>query len=186
MTAATFVGLMSLPGLAVLYGGVMQKRWSVNSMMLTFVAFCARARRVGAVGVQDGLRHPDRRAATASSTRFWGKSGTVLSAGAEEGQAVIPSITEGPPFHFPEASLVYFQFVFAAITPILMLGSVLGRDQLQGVDPVRAAVDHVRLHGQRVPDLGRRLLRRARRAGLLRWLRHPPRGRRLRASWRRR
>ena len=40
MTAATFVGLMSLPGLAVLYGGVMQKRWSVNSMMLTFVAFC--------------------------------------------------------------------------------------------------------------------------------------------------
>ena len=39
MTAATFVGLMSLPGLAVLYGGVMQKRWSVNSMMLTFVAF---------------------------------------------------------------------------------------------------------------------------------------------------
>ncbi len=40
MTAATFVGLMSLPGLAVLYGGVMQKRWSVNAMMLTFVAFC--------------------------------------------------------------------------------------------------------------------------------------------------
>ena len=39
MTAATFVGLMSLPGLAVLYGGVMQKRWSVNSMMLTFAAF---------------------------------------------------------------------------------------------------------------------------------------------------
>ena len=31
MTAATFVGLMSLPGLAVLYGGVMQKRWSVNA-----------------------------------------------------------------------------------------------------------------------------------------------------------
>ena len=40
---------------------------------------------------------------------------------------MIPSITEGPPFHFPEASLVYFQFVFAAITPILALGSVLGR-----------------------------------------------------------
>src|SRR2546421_13021586 len=40
MTAATLVGLMSVPGLAVLYSGVMQKRWSVNSMMLTFVAFC--------------------------------------------------------------------------------------------------------------------------------------------------
>src|SRR6516225_7426938 len=40
ITAATLVGLMSVPGLAVLYGGVMQKRWSVNSMMLVFVAFC--------------------------------------------------------------------------------------------------------------------------------------------------
>ena len=39
LTAATLVGLMSVPGLAVLYGGVMQKRWSVNSMMMTFVAF---------------------------------------------------------------------------------------------------------------------------------------------------
>ena len=43
-------------------------------------------------------------------------------------QAVIP-LLDGfiPKLHFPEASLVYFQFVFAAITPILMLGSVLGR-----------------------------------------------------------
>src|ERR1700757_4521581 len=38
MTAATLVGLMSVPGLAVLYGGAMQKRWSINSMMLTFAA----------------------------------------------------------------------------------------------------------------------------------------------------
>jgi Amt family ammonium transporter len=39
MTAATLVGLMSVPGLVVLYGGVMQKRWSINSMMLTFAGF---------------------------------------------------------------------------------------------------------------------------------------------------
>ena len=39
MTAATLVGLMRVPGLVVLYGGVMQKRWSINSMMLTFAAF---------------------------------------------------------------------------------------------------------------------------------------------------
>ena len=35
--------------------------------------------------------------------------------------------TTGPSFRFPQATLAYFQFVFAAITPILMLGSVLGR-----------------------------------------------------------
>jgi Amt family ammonium transporter len=32
-----------------------------------------------------------------------------------------------PPFGLPQASVVYFQFVFAAITPLLFLGSVLGR-----------------------------------------------------------
>ena len=32
-----------------------------------------------------------------------------------------------PNFRIPQSSLVYFQFVFAAITPILFLGSVVGR-----------------------------------------------------------
>jgi len=126
MTAATFVGLMSLPGLAVLYGGVMQKRWSVNSMMLTFVAFCLVLVAWVLWGFKMGFGSPIGSGKGFFDT-FWGKSGTVLSTGAEEGKAVIPSITEGPPFHFPMGSLVYFQFVFAAITPILMLGSVLGR-----------------------------------------------------------
>jgi Amt family ammonium transporter len=58
---------------------------------------------------------------------MWGKPGAVLSQASEQGQALIPLIKTGPPFHFPTSTLVYFQFVFAAITPILMLGSVLGR-----------------------------------------------------------
>ncbi len=66
---------------------------------------------------------------------FLGEPGSVLGHVGEEGQAAIPSITEGPPFHFPEASLVYFQFVFAAITPILALGSVLGRVNLKAWIP---------------------------------------------------
>src|SRR5262249_56864654 len=32
-----------------------------------------------------------------------------------------------PKLRFPQGSLVYFQFVFAAITPILFIGSVIGR-----------------------------------------------------------
>ena len=69
MTAATFVGLMSLPGLAVLYGGVMQKRWSVNSMMLTFVAFCVTLDRCGACG------HSRWASVTRSRTAARGSSG---------------------------------------------------------------------------------------------------------------
>src|ERR1700684_4674843 len=40
MTAATLVGLMSIPALAVLYGGLVQKKWAVNTMMMVFSAFC--------------------------------------------------------------------------------------------------------------------------------------------------
>jgi Amt family ammonium transporter len=133
MTAATFVGLMSLPGLAVLYGGVMQKRWSVNSMMLTFVAFsvtlivwCLWAFKMG---FGSPIAHSG--GGIFGTKGFLGTAlgepGSVLGHVGEEARADIPSITEGPDFHFPEASLVYFQFVFAAITPILALGSVLGR-----------------------------------------------------------
>jgi Amt family ammonium transporter len=133
MTAATFVGLMSLPGLAVLYGGVMQKRWSVNSMMLTFVAFSLVLVAWCLWAFKMGFGHPIAHSGGGIfGTKGFlgtalGEPGSVLGHAAEEGEAAIPSITTGPPFHFPESSLVYFQFVFAAITPILMLGSVLGR-----------------------------------------------------------
>ena len=57
---------------------------------------------------------------------FVGKPGSITSSVGEEGQAVSAANT-AIPFHFPTASLAYFQFVFAAITPLLFLGSVLGR-----------------------------------------------------------
>jgi Amt family ammonium transporter len=66
---------------------------------------------------------------------FLGEPGSVLGHTSEEGKAEIQSITEGPPFHFPLSTLVYFQFVFAAITPILALGSVLGRVNLKAWIP---------------------------------------------------
>ena len=52
-------------------------------------------------------------------------------------------------------------------------------DQLQGLDPVRGPVVHADLHGQRVPDLGRRLVGAARRRRLLGRLRDPSRSRRV-------
>jgi Amt family ammonium transporter len=133
LTAATLVGLMSVPGLAVLYGGVMQKRWSVNSMMLTFVAFCLTLIAWSLWAFKMGFGHSIAHSgsgvfgAHGFLGTFLGEPSSVLGHVGEEGQAEIPSITTGPPFHFPTSSLMYFQFVFAAITPILALGSVLGR-----------------------------------------------------------
>jgi Amt family ammonium transporter len=134
LTAATFVGLMSVPGLVVLYGGVMQKRWSVNSMMLTFAAFALVLVAWVLWAFDMGFGNPWHGLSSGGGSdlghffgSFVGQPGPVLDHVKEQGQATIPSITSGPPWHFPTSTLVYFQFVFAAITPILMLGSVLGR-----------------------------------------------------------
>ncbi|TMB47418.1 MAG: ammonium transporter, partial [Chloroflexi bacterium] len=39
LTAATFVGLQSIPGLAILYAGLMKRKWSLNSAVMVFYAF---------------------------------------------------------------------------------------------------------------------------------------------------
>ena len=129
LTAATLVGLMSVPGLVVLYGGVMQKRWSVNSMMLTFVAFAVVLVCWVLWGFEMSFGTPWHGIHSHGFFgSFVGVPGSVLGHLSEQGRAVIPSL-KGlmPAFRFPQSSLVYFQFVFAGITPILMLGSVLGR-----------------------------------------------------------
>jgi ammonium transporter, Amt family len=127
LTAATLVGLMSVPGLVVLYGGVMQKRWSINSMMLTFAAFAVVLVVWVLWAFKMGFGHPIGSGSGFFAT-FLGKPGDILNPSQLEGQANIPLLHGGmPSFRFPESSLAYFQFVFAAITPILMLGSVLGR-----------------------------------------------------------
>ncbi|MGI8412606.1 MAG: ammonium transporter [Solirubrobacteraceae bacterium] len=127
LTAATLVGLMSVPGLVVLYGGVMQKRWSINSMMLTFAAFSVVLLVWVLWGFKMAFGHPIG-SGTGFFSTFIGIPGNILSHSQEQGRANIPLLSgAGPAFRFPMSTLAYFQFVFAAITPILMLGSVLGR-----------------------------------------------------------
>jgi Amt family ammonium transporter len=121
MTAATLVGLMSIPALAVLYGGLVQKKWAMNTMMMVFSAFGLVLITWVLWAFKMGFGNP-------WISTFVGKPATVLGHAAEEGQASVPLLNGlMPKFRFPEASLVYFQFVFAAITPILFIGSVLGR-----------------------------------------------------------
>ena len=131
MTAATFVGLMSIPGLAVLYGGVMQKRWSVNSMMLTFIGFAVVMVAWALWAFKMGFGSPIHLFGAGSGSFFSNMVGnpqSILGHVGLQHQAAIPLLVGFiPKLHFPEASLFYFQFVFAAITPLLMLGSVLGR-----------------------------------------------------------
>jgi ammonium transporter, Amt family len=124
LTAATLVGLMSIPALAVLYGGLVQKKWAVNTVLMVFSTFCLVLITWVLWAFKMGFGEPW----IGGSLHLLGKPGAVLGTGALEGQANIPLLTGlMPSFKFPESSLVYFQFVFAAITPILFIGSVIGR-----------------------------------------------------------
>jgi Amt family ammonium transporter len=122
MTAATLVGLMSIPALAVLYGGIVQRKWAVNTMMMVFSAFCLTLIVWVLWAFKMGFGQPW----IGGSLHLLGKPGTVVGEAGEQAQASIPLVSM-PHFRFPEGSLVYFQFVFAAITPILFIGSVIGR-----------------------------------------------------------
>jgi Amt family ammonium transporter len=141
MVAATFVGLMSLPGLAVLYASLVQKKWAVNVLAMMFAGFSlvlvawvlwSYKMGFGATSLGGGVHNGVQTQLSGTGTlkhffeNFLGKPGQILNATNEQGQAVSAANT-AVPFHFPTASLAYFQFVFAAITPLLFLGSVLGR-----------------------------------------------------------
>ncbi len=124
MTAATLVGLMSIPALAVLYGGLVQKKWAVNTVLMVFSTFCL----VLIVWVLWAFKMGFGQPWIGGGLHLLGKPQPAVGVGGEQAQANIP-LLDGlmPKFRFPEGSLVYFQFVFAAITPILFIGSVLGR-----------------------------------------------------------
>ena len=71
LTAATFVGLMSLPGLAVLYGGLVQRKWVVNTMLMAFSGFSLVLIVWTLWGFQMGLGPPRTGARQVRSGETW-------------------------------------------------------------------------------------------------------------------
>ena len=125
LTAATFVGLQSIPGLAILYGGVVKRKWAVSSALMAVYAFAAVMVVWVLAGFNMGFGHPWLGAVV-------GIPQPTLSALSEEARASIP-LLQGlmPQMTIPQSSLIYFQFVFAAIAPIILAGAVFGRMNLR-------------------------------------------------------
>jgi ammonium transporter, Amt family len=120
LAAATFVGLQSIPGLTVLYGGIVKKKWAINSAFMAMYAFAS----VLVVWVLFDYNM----AFGEQWFPFLGKPGLATAAAFTTGQATVPAAAAGmPALTFPMATLIFFQFVFAAITVIILAGSVLGR-----------------------------------------------------------
>src|SRR6516162_9817640 len=120
LAAATFVGLQSIPGLMVLYGGIVKKKWAINSAFMALYAFAS----VLVVWILFDYNM----AFGPKWFSFLGKPMLATGAAFTTGQATVPEAAMGmPALTFPMATLVFFQFVFAAITVIILGGSVLGR-----------------------------------------------------------
>ena len=120
MAAATFVSLQSIPGLVILYGGIVKKKWAINSAFMAIYAFVS-VMVVWVLFAYNMSFGPQ-------WFPFLGKPIPALSAAFITGQATIPAAAGGmPPLAFPMATMMYFQFVFAAITVIILAGSLLGR-----------------------------------------------------------
>ncbi|KAJ6303451.1 hypothetical protein OIU77_017350 [Salix suchowensis] len=127
MIAATLVATQSMPGLVILYASIVKKKWAVNSAFMALYAFAA----VLICWVLLGYRM----AFGDELLPFWGKGAPALGQDFLTSRARIPESThthedgtkETIEPWYPMATLVYFQFTFAAITLILLAGSVLGR-----------------------------------------------------------
>ena len=117
LTAATFVGLQSVPGLMMLYAGIMKRKWAINSAFMCFYAFAA----VLVIWCLFAYRA----AFGDYMLPFVGIPNQGVSMDFELQQAVLPSANISAAF--PMATMIYFQFVFAAITLIITAGSFLGR-----------------------------------------------------------
>ena len=117
MTAATLVALQSVPGLVVFYAGIMKTKWAIHSAFMALYGFAMTmvcwVLWAYKVGFGDYM------------LPFAGHPRPIITIDNELQQAYLPEIPAAP--NMPQATMVYFQFVFAAITVIIMAGSFLGR-----------------------------------------------------------
>jgi ammonium transporter, Amt family len=117
LTAGTLVGLQSVPGLVVLYAGIVKTKWRVNSAFMAFYAFAAVLASWVIWAYKMGFG------------KQWAPSvgvpGPLMSIENELDQSILPA--SGLTAQFPISTMAYFQFVFAAITVVIIAGAFLGR-----------------------------------------------------------
>lgn len=111
LTATTLVCLQSVPGLVILYGGMVKKKWAVNSAFMALYAFAAVliCWVMWAHHMSFGIR----------LISIVGRPNVALTEKFLTAQSTVGYV--------PMADYVYYQFAFAAITVILLAGSLLGR-----------------------------------------------------------
>ncbi len=117
LTAASLVALQSVPGLVVLYAGWVKHKWAINSAFMAFYAF-------GMVLVC-WMLWAYKAGFGEQMLPFVGRPGPAVEMNYMISQSQLPAA--GVSQNFPQSTMIYFQFVFAAITLVLIAGSFLCR-----------------------------------------------------------
>lgn len=96
----------------LLYGGIVKTKWAINSAFMAFYAFAAVliCWVLWAYKMAFGIH----------MLPFVGRPGPVVAMKWELQQSTLPSA--GLSQNFPISTMIYFQFVFAAITLVIMAG----------------------------------------------------------------
>jgi len=117
LTAGSLVALQSIPGFVVLYAGWVKHKWAINSAFMAFYAFAMVLLCWVIWGYKMAFGY--------QMLPFVGYPSIAVDIGYQLQQSVLP--TAALTQNFPQATMVYFQFVFAAITLIITAGSYLCR-----------------------------------------------------------
>ncbi|GAB6943457.1 ammonium transporter [Vulcanisaeta sp. JCM 14467] len=122
LTAATLVGLQSVPGLMLLYGGMTKRKYAINTMMMVLYAFAIVLVIWVLAGYMFAFGPPSVRI---GSFYILGTPIPALTSNVITSQASVPAAQQYP--NIAMSTLMFFQFVFAAITPALMVGALIER-----------------------------------------------------------
>ena len=119
--ATVLVILMTIPGLALFYGGLVRTKNMLSVLMQVFVTFCL----IAVLWVIYGYS-----VAFTSGNAFFGGFGKLFLSGVDPAGA---GATFSKGVYIPEMVFMMFQLTFAAITPALIIGSFAERMKFSAV-----------------------------------------------------
>jgi Amt family ammonium transporter len=122
MTATVLVILMTIPGLALFYGGMVRSKNVLSVLMQVFMTFCLVALLWAIYGYSLAF--------TQGSTPFIGGFDRLFLAGMTT-SSLAATFSKG--VYLPEFTWFIFQFTFAAITPCLIVGAFAERIKFSAV-----------------------------------------------------
>jgi len=120
LVATILVIMMTIPGLALFYGGLVRARNILSVLMQVFAGFAMMALLWVAYGYSLAFAGPE----SGGLSPFIGDFSRLFLAGIGP-DSTIATFTEG--VEIPELSFVIFQLTFAAITPALIIGAIAER-----------------------------------------------------------